>query len=211
MSTAPSVIVNKGGFFSSLFRGIFGTIITLIICASTLGLYGIHTASKKVDMAVHTVTELVPAIAEAAKDWQEALPPQIADALNDRRAFDYRESLDISTRYIHTRDYHDRVVVAIANEGEEAVSLLSMRLVVEDESESPVLTEAFTAALPIQIDDCDDWPGGPILPGETREIVLHVSEVEGDVQLRTEVSDLRVWNGPVQHNQESDALVANSD
>lgn len=198
MSGSPSVIVNKAGFFSSIAKGFFGTIMVAIICATALGVYGLHTFNSQVDVVMEYTLGKVPEILQAAEGWQNALPPQLADALHDRRDYDYRESLDIQTRFIPQGKDHGLLVLEVTNRGEETVSLLGLRVVASDDSADVFCAIPMYVATPVQAGN--DWPG-PIPPGQTRLLKSKLYKVVGDLQLSTELTELRVWNGPAAPTQ----------
>jgi hypothetical protein len=187
MSSAPAVIVNKGGFFSAVAKGLFSTITAILLCGTALGLYGMYMVDKHFGHLTQQVLEALP-------EWQHALPPVLADALNDRRAPEYRQSLDITTRYVpsQTDTDHGVLLLDIQNKGQATVSLLSLRLVVEDESNERFSELSTMAASPLPF---GDHPG-PLQPGSTREIVQRLGHVAGEPKAKVEVSELRVWNGP---------------
>ena len=186
MSSAPAVIVNKGGFFSALAKGLFGTLTAIVVCGTALGLYGMYTVDKNFGRFAQQVFDALP-------HWQQALPPVLADALNDRRAPEYRPSLEIATRYVPSRKDSDRgvLVVDIQNTGPETVSLLALRLVVEDDSSERFATLSMTAATPLAFGD----EPGPLQPGSTRQVIRRLTHVAGEPKAKVEVSEVRVWNG----------------
>ncbi len=195
MSSGPAVIVNKGGFLSATAKGLFGTIMVVVVCGTALGLYSLRMVDMHITSAINevgTVTEKVLAI---LPDWQKNAPPQIADALNDRRAIDYRSSLKIAARVTKGdgRRGDSEVVVEVTNTGSEIVTLLPLRVVVENEEGTPVSELSAYAATPIQV--CDEWRG-PLLPGSvTRKFVVPMCKshnAKGDLKASVEITDLRV-------------------
>ena len=186
MYTGPSVVVNKGGFLSAIVKGVFGTVMVVVVCVTALGLYGIRV----IDTQAGTLTHVLAMLPE----WQKAVPPAIADALNDRRAPEYRSSLDIKSRVEVTRkDREDGVVlIDVKNNGHEVVSLMSLRVVVADESDTRRHELPVVVATPLMIEE--EWRG-PLLPGEQREIVTHVRGLVGEPKVSTELTELRVWKG----------------
>lgn len=189
MNAGPGVIVNKGGFLAALAKGLFGTIIVIVICGTALGVYGMRI----VDHHATSVTELV---ASAWPEWQKALPPCLADAVNDRRAPEYRQALDVAARVATVGEYDDDrvLVVEITNNGTEVVSLLGLHVVLEDERGVPVRDWQLLAATPLMLDH--DWRG-PLQPGSTRRIVERVRRATaGDLKAAVETTELRIWNRP---------------
>jgi len=185
MNAGPAVVVNKGGFLSALVKGVFATIVVVIICGTGLGLYAMHLADR-----------YGTAFLQFLPEWQRAMPPMVADALNDRRAVEYREHLEIRTRLEPSdRDATDgALIVEVKNVGEEVVSLLNLRVVAEDASSARLCELPISVATPFAFDS--HVHRGPLLPGETRRIARRVHEIVGQPKLSHEVTELRVWNGP---------------
>jgi hypothetical protein len=169
----PAVIVKKGGFLSSLASGLFGLLITAVICAAGVGIYGLNVVDRKIDVALGLsdhVLALVGDVASGAKQWKDILPPALADAIDDERAGDYEDDLDVSVRLVPAdRGDHARAVFEIANHGDRVVSLLALNVVVEDEDGVPLFDFRTYAATPLALDD-SHWRG-PIRPGQTRKFV----------------------------------------
>ena len=194
MSTGPAVIVNKGGFLAAVAKGVFGTIMVCVFCATALGLYALHIADQGLGPLARQVVSALP-------EWQKAMPPVIADALNDHRAPDYRTSLAISARVIPADDEPEEglMVLEIKNKGDQTVSLLPLRLVIENPSGDRMHDVSLLAAAPLSVGDSY----GPLLPGTERLISRHVRHVAGQSKVAIEITDLRVWNGPVAAATES--------
>jgi hypothetical protein len=188
MYTGPSVVVNKGGFFSAIVKGVFGTIMVVVVCGTALGLYGLRV----IDTQAGSLTHVLAALPE----WQKVVPPAILDALNDHRAPEYRRELDIQTRIETTGAERDKgvVVISVKNKGDQVVSLMSLRAVVEDTSDRRLHELPITVATPLMIEG--EWRG-PLLPGEQRELAQRVCGIVGEAKVATELTELRVWNGPV--------------
>jgi hypothetical protein len=188
--------VNKGGFLAALAKGLFGTIMVVVICGTALGLYGLYVVDKHVGGAAQQILANLP-------EWQKLLPPVLADSLNDRRAPEYRPSLDITARYVPAADQDDRgqVVLNVRNNGTQTVSLLTLHTVVEDESDRRFCELTMTPATPLSFgDEC-----GPLLPGSERQIAKAVWQVVGTPKIKFDVSELRVWNGPAEKPESSTA------
>lgn len=184
MNGGPSVIVNKGGFLTALVKGIFGTIMVVLVCGTLLGLYSLYALTSPVGSAIKEIARCLP-------DWQKAMPAVVAEALDDRRALDYERQLSFTTRAKRFGADRDRgvVVVEIRNNGPEVVSYLTLRLHVEDEGDGYVRTLALTGASPLQLGA--DWPG-PLLPGHTKVLARCIGEVAGKPEVTYELTDLRV-------------------
>jgi hypothetical protein len=207
MNTGPSVVVNKSGFLSSIAKGIFGTLIALIICGTVLGFAGLRMADKHAGKIIDGTCVVLPELIDAAAQWQDILPPVLADALNDRRAFEYREQVEIAkTIKRYDAKYGERAVVAleITNEGEEVVSLMMLRMVVEDEGPHSVV-KVVNVATPLAVED--DW-AGPLLPGQTRKVPVSIRDVDGELDVSIELTELRLWSGPAERSAEVKQLAA---
>lgn len=197
MNSGPAVIVNKSGFFTALVKGVFGLLIVIVICATALGLFAMRMADKLVgDVTLETIANL-PKIVESLPEWRE-LPPFVAEALNDHRDLAYRDNVEVATRLRTPAADSSRGVVAIevTNQGKEVISYLTLRLLVEDEGPRAV-DRQYMVATPISCGD-SDMPG-PLAPGEKRTLLRNLVNLEGEARLATEVTDLRVWDGPVEH------------
>ncbi len=201
MSSVPAVIVRKGGFLNGLFYGFFGFLITTVICATGVGIYGMRIADSKVVQVLSTTERLVTgvpgwldALFEALPNWGEALPPAMADALHDRRDPDYREHVDVAVRLVPGRysEHRQRAVVEVVNNGTETISLMALRVVIADEDGVPAYERAVYVATPLTIED--EWRG-PLLPGSTRKFTVRVfTDDPGDYEVSHEVTELRVWD-----------------
>lgn len=184
-----SVVIRKGGFLTAFFTGLFGLAAVIVITAGTLGFYALNLVDRKATLVLEPTLETVRGL---VGNWQENLPPALADAVDDRRAPEYRGELEVMTRVID-RDRHGRtrVAVSILNNGDEMVTLLAGRVVVLNAEGTPIDTEALYAATPITIDD-DDW-NGPIMPHSKRQIVEYVGRFDSAAEAEFEITDLRVW------------------
>ncbi len=193
MSGYPKVTYKKHTFLSSLAMGLSAVVITIIISCTVVIIYGIHFAGDRSEKLVSLVGDAVKEL----PDLQKALPPALADVLDDRREPGYVADLEISAVTSLTPDQHRtvRTKVEIVNKGSEIVSLLCLRIVVFGPN-GRILSESNEwAATPIAADH--EWRG-PLMPGSHRYFVSHRRALPvflGD-ELRTEVevTDLRVWN-----------------
>ena len=194
MNSSPSVIVNKGGPLTALVKGVFGIVMVIVVCGTALGLYALRMADRELGGITQQVLAAIPDVVRALPEWQKGLPPQLADALNDRRAFEYRGSLDVATKVRSGRGLDDGdavVTIEVTNNGDEVLSLLTLRLLVEDDS-TKAADMNVVVATPAAI---GDWRG-PLLPGQSRRIPQVIREVVGEPKVTVEVTDVRVWNGP---------------
>ncbi len=193
MNGGPSVVVNKGGFFAALAKGLFSTIIVILICGTALGLFGMYVFNSNVHLFTGQVGSLVHHIATTLPDLQKALPPVLADAFNDHRAWDYRNDVAIKTRFERgkTDTENGVVVLELKNNGQQPISFLTLRLTVEDDSDELLCELPVFAVSPIQIED--EWRG-PLQPGQTRVIARRLRDVVGEPRINAELTDLRVFN-----------------
>ena len=189
MNTGPAVIVNKSGFLSSLVKGVFGTLTVLVLCGTAVGLYAMRVADKNLPDVVQKLVVALP-------EWQKAMPPAIADAFNDRRDLEYAKSLDFKTRVevVGAERGNGVVMVDVTNNGTETVSLMTIRVVVEDGSKERLCELPMTVAAPLSL--FDDHGRGPVGPGHTRRIATRLQHVVGEPKVSCEVTELRLWNGP---------------
>ena len=196
MNGGPAVIVNKGGFLAALAKGLFGTIMVVLICGTALGLFGMYVANSNIHLFTGQAGTIIQEVLTRLPDLPKALPPVLSDACNDRRALDYREAVHIAARVERTgkEERNGTLVLEVKNGGKEAISLLTVRVVVQDQSDEGFCELPFLAATPIQIDH--DWRG-PLQPGETRIIPRRLRAMVGETKLSTELTDLRVFNPPV--------------
>jgi hypothetical protein len=176
-------------FFSVLAISLTAIIVTTIVSATGICLYGLRVVDKKSDSLVGLVEQAAIHLPE----FRKALPPVLADALDDVRRPDYLEQLDVTVRKIEGDRRSDRrwAVVEIENLGDEIVSLLSMRIIGLDDNGDPVAECHAWAATPLQIED--DWRG-PLLPGATRRFSVRSHHGHRSVELTHEITDIRVWN-----------------
>lgn len=184
----PAVVVKKSGFFTAIAKGVFGTLIVGIICGTALGLYGMRMADGHVGALLHNTGQVVEQVLKSLPEWQKAMPPAVQDALNDRRAPEYRDNVKVAADLVK-RDGRDIVVISVTNRGDAIVSLLPLRVVVEDRDGIPVQEMNVYAAFPLQIDQ----QPGPLMPGEEpRKICRDVWREPNAAKVRVELVDLRV-------------------
>lgn len=190
----PQHVHKKRSFLSTLAWGFSVMLITVILCATMIGMYGMNIVDRKTDTLTGFVQEAVRSLPEMV----DSLPPVVADVLDDRRMPGYAETIDVSVRLVPVgrRDWV-RPVIEVHNRGGEMVSLLSMRVVVFDEDGDPVGEMNEWGATPIAADD--EWRG-PLMPGAKRHILsryLHLNDGRSSQGLRAEVeiTDIRVWKG----------------
>lgn len=188
MSDGPTVIVKKGGFFSSIVNGLFGLLITVVICATGIGVYALHVVDGKLDRTLGFVDGVITSMPE----WQAALPPLLADAASDRRDIAYRDALEIKIDSVKNRRGEGQLaVLTVHNTGDESVSYMTVNLRCSDDRGVPVEQRGVIVATPLQIED--DWRG-PLLAGETRQIVIRLGRGNEELKPAIELTDLRVFD-----------------
>ncbi|HPF38139.1 MAG TPA: hypothetical protein P5081_09275 [Phycisphaerae bacterium] len=184
-----TIVRKRLGFLSILAISVAGVVMTIIVCVSALAFRGLAIVDRKADTLTGLATDLVKALPE----YREALPPALADAIDDERRPEYLEDLAISARIVEAdSNGRTRGIVEVTNKGDEIVSLLSLRVVGLDKGEEPVWEHSTWAATPIQIDH--DWRG-PLMPGSTRRIPIQMRRSERAATMSCEVTDVRVWKG----------------
>lgn len=184
-----TVVRKRLSFLSIAAISLAGVVMTVIVCASALAFRGLSIVDHKAD----TLTDLAAEIVKALPEYRDALPPALADAIDDERRPDYLENVTVAARIVET-DSHGRTrgIVEVTNRGDEIVSMLSIRVVGLDRGDEPVWEHATWGATPIQIED--EWRG-PLMPGSTRRIPVRMWASSRAASLETEVTEIRVWKG----------------
>lgn len=189
MMMQQPVVVRRGGFFSAIVHGVFGLLVVGVICGTAVGLYGMNIVDR------HS-GQISGMAFQALADWRKIAPPAVVEALNDRRMPQYLDNLTISTEMIDGSLGSDlrRVLLTIRNGGDETVSMLALRVMLEDDDSVPRAERSLYAATPIMLDE-DNWRG-PLLPGATRRIVVMHCRGDGASKASVEVAELRVSTPP---------------
>lgn len=197
MTGQPSYITfRKHTFLSSAAMGFSAVIITIAVCCTAVVLYTVHLAGEKSERLVVLAESAVRGLPELA----ESLPPVLSDMLDDHRQPDYAGKLAISANVSPQSGLHGpiRTAIEITNNGQEVVSLLSLRIIILDEHEQLLAESQQWAATPLATDG--EWRG-PIMPGSRRYFVAPcmgmygIDAAEG-LHAEVEITELRVWNGP---------------
>ena len=196
MNGPSHITVRKHSFLSSTAFGISAIIITVIVSATVVLLYTVHLASDKSERVISLAQSAVRGLPE----FQRSLPPALADMLDDRRQPDYAGHLAITAKVTSRPESHGRTrtAIEIVNNGDEVVSLLSLRVVLLDEHDELLCESQEYAATPVAIDD--GWRG-PLMPGSKRRFVCwrsyhHAVAPTDVITPEIEITELRVWNGP---------------
>lgn len=198
MGGSSHIMVRRHSFLSSAAFGLSAIIITIILSGTVVVLYGVHLASEKSERVIGLAQSAVRGLPE----FQQALPPALADMLDDRRQPNYASDLGITAKVTSQAGSNGRTrtVVEIVNSGDEVVSLLSLRVVLLDEHDQILSESQEWAATPVAIED--DWRG-PLMPGARRRFVcsrshLHSVSPMDEIKPEVEITELRVWNAPAQ-------------
>jgi hypothetical protein len=188
--TGTTVVRKRLSFPSILAISLAGVIATTIVSVSGIAVYGLRVIDKKSDSLI----SLVGDAARSLPEFRKALPPFLADAIDDERRPDYLKDLDVSVRLGKKDRRHGsrRAIVEVSNHGDAVVSLLSMRVVGLDEDGDPVDERNTWVATPLQIED--EWRG-PLLPHETRRFPVHWRRGSDTVDVTYEITDIRIWRG----------------
>ncbi|HVP09972.1 MAG TPA: hypothetical protein VMV94_02165 [Phycisphaerae bacterium] len=190
-----TVVQKRMSFLSALVCSTALVVITIILSLTGITIYGMRLLDRKTDNLTGLIQESVKALPAV----REALPPALADAFDDQRQPEYLQNLAISVKMADDqrgqRVGRHRVVVQVQNNGDETVTLLSMRLLELDADGDPVMEWSTWAATPLQLDG--EWRG-PLLPHETRRFAMWCHSHDQVVKVVHEVSDVRIWfkDGP---------------
>ena len=194
MNGPSHITVRKHSFLSSTAFGISAIVITVIVSATVVLLYTVHLASDKSERVISLAQSAVRGLPE----FQRSLPPALADMLDDRRQPDYAGQLAITAKVTSRPESHGRTrtAIEIVNNGDEVVSLLSLRVVLLDEHDELLCESQEYAATPVAIDD--GWRG-PLMPGSKRRFVCsrsyhHAVAPTDVITPEIEITELRVWN-----------------
>ncbi len=195
MSDYPQITYRRHTFLSALAMGVSAIAITSVISCTVVIIYGMHFAGDQSEKLVSLMGDAIQGLPKL----QESLPPVLADVLDDRRQPDYSTRLEISakTTLLPERNGCVRTAVTVVNNGEEVVSLLSLRIVILN-SQDEILAESNEwAATPFAADH--DWRG-PLMPGSHRYFATSrsgrfpVSSLN-DLKTEVEITDIRIWSG----------------
>lgn len=177
---------------TAFFLGLFGVGAISVAAGAVIVLFGLRMADSHVGGLIRLVDSAVtnlPAIVEG-------LPPALKEALHDRRAPEYAKNIETQVDMVAGR-WSDSPVptVIIRNQGDELVSLLTIRVAALDEKGRAIREWTTVAATPIGI--ADEWRG-PLMPGATRHVVLDGGCFRGDddrsaASMVVEIADVRVW------------------
>ena len=128
--------------FTATALGISAIVITCVVSASSIAVYGMYVIDRKTDTllgAVETLVDELPAL-------RAALPPALADAINDERRPDYRDQLQIEVDVQRDTGHSRRATtsISVVNQGDRVISTLALRLVLLDQQGKPVYDATVT-------------------------------------------------------------------
>lgn len=188
MSRGERVTVYRGGFLSSLVYGVCGVIGVAIVSAVGVGVYGMNM----VDRTFNDVLAAGSGLWGSLPEIRESLPPIMSDVLDDRRAPEYREHLKVAATVVPSQDTEGEatIVVEAINSGSEMITLLAVRVNLEDRTGQLVRSETAYIATPFAVEG--EW-AGPILPGSTRQHAIRLWRCPPDLVPQVEICDIRVW------------------
>lgn len=190
--SGTTVVRKRLSCISVLILSLTAIIVTVVVSAAGIAVYGLNVLDQKTD----TLVGLVGEVAMALPELREALPPALADAMDDVRSPEYVDQLDVDVRVTgEDRWGRRRCVVQVMNTGDKVVSMLSMRVVGLDADGGLVFERNTWAATPIQVED--EWRG-PLLPNETRRFSLWNGPEDNASEVTHEITDIRTWKNPAE-------------
>jgi len=188
-------VIKRGGVGTAVAHGLFGMLTTIVVCSIGVGVYALNLVDRRLESVLGLGQEVLVGLPETLTEVRQALPPALADALNDERTPDYRETVDLNARLVPGDDQTQHLVIHAHNQGERTVTLMALRVVLVDANDVPVRSTVTYAATPLTIDH--EWRG-PILPGSLRECSLVFHHCPTGLKPKVEITDIRVWTGPKQ-------------
>ena len=193
MGKVAPVVVHRRSFASALVLGFFGTLCVLIICGACVAIYGMKMVNDKLDELIAISPEALTAVTS----WQEAMPPAVTDALQDRRMPEYRDQVEIHAELVRDWRTESQIpIVEVTNNGDQVISLMSLRLLIQHEDMVPIEELTIYAATPVAMES--EWRG-PLMPGSKRRFKAghfrHLrADILDDLVISTEICELRVWD-----------------
>jgi hypothetical protein len=187
--------VRRMSFFSVAMICCTLFLITIVVSATGVVVYGMRIVDSKAD----NIGDLVNDTLKNLPEIRASLPPALSDAVNDVRSPEYLKQLDIKTKLGESKELRRgnkmrRVFVDITNNGDQVVSLMTMRVMGLNGDGDAIECWSTYAATPLQLDN--DWRG-PLMPKETRHCSFrHISDEDEEImKIATEVTEIRVWKG----------------
>jgi hypothetical protein len=192
MSHYPRITYQKRPFFSTVAMVLCTLAAAFIVGCTAMILHGLHLTGERANAFASLAEEVVHRLPVLC----ESLPPALTVGPNDRRRLDYCRHLVVTAEAEPTDACDGRILttVKVTNEGAQAVSLLSLRIVVLN-CEGEILEESNEwAATPILAEP--HWRG-PLLPGCRRDIAFAAnrpfpaSSLKG-LKTEVEITDIRI-------------------
>lgn len=187
MSSSGMVIHKRMSFFSSLVWGCTTIVITAVLCATGLGVYGIHVVDQNADWVRELTTNVIDDVPELAQSL-----PTVANAVLGAHVPSYLDQLDVDVELSESiwGKAHVTPVIRITNNGPETVTWMTMRLVVRDDEGRIIAERVAHTATPIAIErECP----GPLMPGGVRSITAGSFDSRSGLSAELEVTDIRLW------------------
>jgi hypothetical protein len=181
--------VRRISAFGALVFGLSAVAITIIASGAAIVFYGMSIVDRKTD----TLTGTVRALLEDLPAIRAALPPVLADAVNDARRPDYVRQLKIEAALnpVGERAGRPCPAISVENAGDQVVSMLAVRVVALDAQRNPIREWTEYLATPLAVQN--EWRG-PLLPGSTRRAMLNRACPRDAAAVECEVTELRVWD-----------------
>ena len=178
---------------TAFFLGLFGVGAVAIGSIAVVSLYTLRIIDSNVGAVFRLASDTVDGLPGLLRE----LPPALGDLLRDRRDPRYASHIKVDVRFAADEIRGGlRPVMTVTNNGEEVVSLLAVRVVGLDAEGRPAGEWTEVIATPLAFDN--DWRG-PLLPGETRHVLLSrthrfVNDPAGtDLSPAVEIADVRIW------------------
>ncbi len=149
---------------SALFFSFAAVAISLIGTVLVLGVYGISVVDQKASQVLNVAGHTI----ESLPDLIEAVGPATSELLGDR-APAYKEHIKIEAAFVTDEEgRYTRPALTITNNGDQVVTLMSVRVAALNSSGVPVENWTDVVATPLGV---DDWPG-QLHPGDTRHFLM---------------------------------------
>lgn len=183
---------------TAFFLGIFGVVAVGIASGAAVTLFALNIVDGKASTILRFAEGTIETTLKELPDLLESLPETVQDLLNDRRAPEYADQLDVTVSFLHDERHGGfRPVATIVNKGSEVVTLLAIRVAALNEQSAPLCEWTEIVATPIAIED--EWRG-PLYPGNTRYVTFSTryrgaaKELTDTITGAVEIADVRIWN-----------------
>lgn len=190
MTTAPAVIVKKGGFLAATATGFFTLLTVGVICATALGYRGMNLVSDHGE----EVEKMICRLGEQLPKWRETMPPAVVEALDDHRDADFVKNLEIEDRLVERRG-DSSIVLTVKNNGNAVVTFLALNIQTEDNDGVPLGVSTVWVATPFALDEPQFR--GPLLPGTACKFSVPVEKRAHSIaKVNLTVREVRIANSP---------------